>query len=287
MKGPRKLTKVLLSSVATLSVFAVTAQPILAAEWHARTVEEVSADINDTFENGNSEYTIRWGDTLSVIANATNIKTEVLQQWNNIYNPDYILTGDNIRFDDETITITDNRGAIILEHTVMPEEKIDANKPAGKPIRTSNESDSNTQANAQGENTAQTNNARQSDVIEESQNNIGDNASEEVVDNEGDTFAFDDSAFVNNDGQLTLDEDSKVKSEDGVEYAFENGTFKDKDGNELTYRDGKFFDKDGNSIVLIEGTFVDQVGNKYEIRKADDERTERPRASIIYKAKRR
>lgn len=62
--------------------------------WVARSVQEVKTDLA---KNENSRnYLLRWGDTLSVISEATGIPIQTLVNLNHIANRDFILAGDSI-----------------------------------------------------------------------------------------------------------------------------------------------------------------------------------------------
>ncbi|HFU4471352.1 TPA: LysM peptidoglycan-binding domain-containing protein, partial [Streptococcus suis] len=90
MKRKKKSTllkhnkKMLYASSLVLSLFAasMTSSTILALEWTPRTVEEIRPEIVQ--ENGQSTYTIKYGDTLSVIAAAMDIDMEILAKMNQI-----------------------------------------------------------------------------------------------------------------------------------------------------------------------------------------------------------
>ncbi|AZO95391.1 M23 family metallopeptidase [Halocella sp. SP3-1] len=60
--------------------------------------------------NTYTTYTIKKGDTLSLIANSFNIKTEEIIKINNIKNPDLILVGEKIRIPSEGIKYTVKSG---------------------------------------------------------------------------------------------------------------------------------------------------------------------------------
>ena len=118
-----------------------------AAEWTARTVEQVRADIN-----GKNEYTIVWGDTLGVISIATNIKQETLQSWNNIENADLIIAGNKLFFNGNVVTVIDNAGNVISENKVTDADKNNVNKPVGfdkntKPVVGNKEEENNNNNN--------------------------------------------------------------------------------------------------------------------------------------------
>ena len=79
-----------------------------AAEWEARTVEEVQTDIQS---NGiESRYTIQWGDTLGTIAKALDISVDQIVDVNEITNRDLIITGNTLHLstDLDTVSIEDN-----------------------------------------------------------------------------------------------------------------------------------------------------------------------------------
>lgn len=79
-----------------------------AAEWEARTVEEVQTEIQS---NGiESRYTIQWGDTLGTIAKALDISVDQIVDVNEIANRDLIITGNTLHLstDLDTVSIEDN-----------------------------------------------------------------------------------------------------------------------------------------------------------------------------------
>ena len=80
---------------------------VQAAEWEARTVEEVKEDIQS---NGvESRYTIQWGDTLGTIADALDIPVNQIVNVNEIANRDLIIAGNTLHLsaDLETVSIED------------------------------------------------------------------------------------------------------------------------------------------------------------------------------------
>lgn len=77
--------------------------------WEKNTVDEVRAEIERQREAGLDAYVVQWGDTLSVLAEATNKSVEDLANANNIGNWHLILTGDilqNVLTDSQ---VTDNQ----------------------------------------------------------------------------------------------------------------------------------------------------------------------------------
>ncbi|MFW3497980.1 cell wall hydrolase [Aerococcus viridans] len=96
-----KFNKTILGTTFALSALFATAgfntEEAKAAEWTARSVEEVSADIEEVDES-TSEYTVVYGDTLSVIANAAGVDVNTLVQINEIENADLIFPSNSISF---------------------------------------------------------------------------------------------------------------------------------------------------------------------------------------------
>ncbi|NQP31895.1 LysM peptidoglycan-binding domain-containing protein [Streptococcus suis] len=89
--------KVLYTSTLALSLFAtgLTAPAVLALDWTPRSVSEISQEIED--RGGKLTYTVKYGDTLSAIAEAMNIDLDILAQVNqiadvNLIFPDTVLT---------------------------------------------------------------------------------------------------------------------------------------------------------------------------------------------------
>ena len=96
-----KFNKTILGTTFALSALFATAgfntEEAKAAEWTARSVEEVSADM-EAINESTSEYTVVYGDTLSVIANAAGVDVNTLVQINEIENADLIFPSNSISF---------------------------------------------------------------------------------------------------------------------------------------------------------------------------------------------
>ena len=96
-----KFNKTILGTTFALSALFATAgfntEEAKAAEWTARSVEEVSADM-EAIDESTSEYTVVYGDTLSVIANAAGVDVNTLVQINKIENADLIFPSNSISF---------------------------------------------------------------------------------------------------------------------------------------------------------------------------------------------
>ena len=74
-----------------------------ASTWEARTVEQVKAEIGDF----SKPYTIKWGDTLGVIAEATGIDVDKIAQDNGIADANLIFTG-NVLYSRDGYTAVGN-----------------------------------------------------------------------------------------------------------------------------------------------------------------------------------
>ena len=96
-----KFNKTILGTTFALSALFATAgfntEEAKAAEWTARSVQEVSADMQ-AIDESTSEYTVVYGDTLSVIANAAGVDVNTLVQINEIENADLIFPSNSISF---------------------------------------------------------------------------------------------------------------------------------------------------------------------------------------------
>ena len=75
--------------------------------WEARTVEQVKADIASLAKDSN--YVIKWGDTLSVISEATGISMDALAQMNQITNVNLIYAHNELGFTQPISTTTGNQ----------------------------------------------------------------------------------------------------------------------------------------------------------------------------------
>lgn len=86
-------TKALIASTVALAVIPFTkATAETLEDWVARSVDEIKHDIQQSGENQQT-YTVKYGDTLSSIAEALGIDVHVLANLNNISNMDLIYPG--------------------------------------------------------------------------------------------------------------------------------------------------------------------------------------------------
>jgi len=109
-----------------------------AAEWEARTVEEVKTDIQS---NGvESRYTIQWGDTLGTISKALDISIDQIVNANEIANHDLIIAGNTLHLSTEldTVAIEDNVTHEVetfeLEEPVAEETTEPVEEPVEAPV---------------------------------------------------------------------------------------------------------------------------------------------------------
>src|SRR5699024_2851009 len=103
---------------------------VQAAEWEARTVEEVKEDIQS---NGvESRYTIQWGDTLGTIADALDIPVNQIVNVNEIANRDLIIAGNTLHLsaDLETVSIEDQATEEVQSYEI--EEPVEETEEAAE-----------------------------------------------------------------------------------------------------------------------------------------------------------
>ncbi|MGR3741202.1 LysM peptidoglycan-binding domain-containing protein [Companilactobacillus sp. DQM5] len=118
MKHNNKAKKAITTSALALGVglglTAISSNKVDAATWTANSVESIQSALKTS---GTTPYTIKWGDTLSTIAEAANkngINTSVarLTEINKIANADLIYAGNKLWFNasNETVTGKDTNG---------------------------------------------------------------------------------------------------------------------------------------------------------------------------------
>ena len=97
MKFTLKKTVLATIAVAFLGISGMTTSTAKADEWVARTTDEVKDEIVHN-EEGVQEYTVKYGDTLSVIAEAMDVSLDALIRVNDIQNANLIYAGTTIKF---------------------------------------------------------------------------------------------------------------------------------------------------------------------------------------------
>lgn len=125
-----KLNKIILgTSFALAGLFAATNNNnVEAATWSARTIAEVSADLEAT-DDTTTSYTIQYGDTLAAIAKASDVSVDALVAINDIQNANVIFPGTKLSFTkDETtgevneVTVEDSVSEEATTYDVAEEE---------------------------------------------------------------------------------------------------------------------------------------------------------------------
>ena len=89
--------------------------------WVARTVEQVKADIQK--EDNFFKYEIKWGDTLSVISEATNIPVNVLKEMNHILDRNLFLPHNELLYTEgESVTDSRTKHKIVIKESYGKKE---------------------------------------------------------------------------------------------------------------------------------------------------------------------
>lgn len=103
--------------------------------WIPRTVEDVKSNLKQRV-SGISEYKMKWGDTLSVLATVTNISVEQLAKVNNIENIGLIQTGSFMYFDENKaiLTIANNDKAVVQSFDLKKGEKTETSVATAEKI---------------------------------------------------------------------------------------------------------------------------------------------------------
>lgn len=148
-----KFNKTILGTTLALSALFATAgfntEDAKAAEWTARTVEEVSADI-ESVDASTSSYTIVYGDTLSTIATAAGVNLDTLVQINEIENADLIFPANKISFTKDESGEVDEIVVEDTQHTKdtykVEEEAVSKTETTPAVETMSYEADTNTEA---------------------------------------------------------------------------------------------------------------------------------------------
>ena len=111
LRGFRKLRTGAIVATGVFLFATSNVQVVQASEedgvWEARTVEQVKADIASLAKDSN--YVIKWGDTLSVISEATGISMDALAQMNQISNVNLIYAHNELGFTQPISTTTGNQ----------------------------------------------------------------------------------------------------------------------------------------------------------------------------------
>ena len=111
LRGFRKLRTGAIVATGVFLFATTNVQVVQASEedgvWEARTVEQVKTDIASLAKDSN--YVIKWGDTLSVISEATGISMDALAQMNQITNVNLIYAHNELGFTQPISTTIGNQ----------------------------------------------------------------------------------------------------------------------------------------------------------------------------------
>ena len=126
MKPIKKQFMMVTASLALFSFagFSATTASANEVEWTARTVEQVKQDVK-TDDKGVQEYTIKWGDTLSVISEATGASLDTLVQVNAIQDANLIYPGTVLRFSSDQKEVTVDNGTSQHSYRVQDNNEVE------------------------------------------------------------------------------------------------------------------------------------------------------------------
>ncbi len=147
MKPIKKQLMMVTASLALFGYAGFTANSASAneVEWTARTVEQVKQDVKED-DKGVQEYTIKWGDTLSVISEATGASLDSLVQVNEIQNANLIYPGTVLRFSADQKEVTVNNGSQEHSYRVQDNKEVKEVEKSEATTSASNETAQATQA---------------------------------------------------------------------------------------------------------------------------------------------
>lgn len=147
MKPIKKQLMMVTASLALFGYAGFTANSASAneVEWTARTVEQVKQDVKKD-DKGVQEYTIKWGDTLSVISEATGASLDSLVQVNEIQNANLIYPGTVLRFSPDQKEVTVNNGSQEHSYRVQDNKEVKEVEKSEATTSASNETAQATQA---------------------------------------------------------------------------------------------------------------------------------------------
>ena len=147
MKPIKKQLMMVTASLALFGYAGFTANSASANEvkWTARTVEQVKQDVKKD-DKGVQEYTIKWGNTLSVISEATGASLDSLVQVNEIQNANLIYPGTVLRFSADQKEVTVNNGSQEHSYRVQDNKEVKEVEKSEATTSASNETAQATQA---------------------------------------------------------------------------------------------------------------------------------------------
>lgn len=89
--------------------------------WTARTVEEIESELDNMGEEGTT-YTFQWGDTLSAVANATDLSVNKLVKINGINDANMIFAGNNIHLSGDNKVVSVEKNNEVVSYDVSSED---------------------------------------------------------------------------------------------------------------------------------------------------------------------
>ena len=126
LRGFRKLRTGTIVATGVFLIGLASIQTIVQASeedgvWVARTVEQVKADIQK--EDNFFKYEIKWGDTLSVISEATNIPVDVLKEMNRVSDRNLFLPHNELLYTEgESVTDSKTKHKIVIKESYGKKE---------------------------------------------------------------------------------------------------------------------------------------------------------------------
>ena len=107
----KKKALAIITTASLVSAFAVN-NVEAKDNWEQRSVEDVKSEVQNL--NDEFVYTIQYGDTLGVIAEAIDVEVDKLVEVNSIQNADLIIAGDELRISEnkETVTVETETGDV-------------------------------------------------------------------------------------------------------------------------------------------------------------------------------
>ena len=126
LRGFRKLRTGAIVATGVFLIGLASIQTIVQASeedgvWVARTVEQVKADIQK--EDNFFKYEIKWGDTLSVISEATNIPVDVLKEMNRVSDRNLFLPHNELLYTEgESVTDSKTKHKIVIKESYGKKE---------------------------------------------------------------------------------------------------------------------------------------------------------------------
>ncbi|GEK89300.1 3D (Asp-Asp-Asp) domain-containing protein [Alkalibacterium putridalgicola] len=122
-------------SAAGLFLLSPDSEVSASQKWVPRTVLEIENDINKAKEttNYNEEpfkYTVKWGDTLWGVSQATDISVDKLAKVNDIDNPNLIIAGSTVYVTDDLSVVSVQNDEEVVSYDVSSDDVMETETPA-------------------------------------------------------------------------------------------------------------------------------------------------------------